>query len=97
MIRIYFYIVILYLLNGFFALAFPFFTTVSTYMIPLSYNNLLPKAPLTVLTLLVFDRIRGINFLKLQQQKVSHTSSFFVYSTDQISAVITQLIEQLAA
>ncbi len=81
----------------FFALSFPFFTTVSTYMIPLSYNNLLRNAPLTELTLLVFDRIKWINFVKLQQQKVSHTSSFFVCSTDQISAVITQLIEQLAA
>ncbi len=58
-------------------LSFPFFATVSTYMIPLSYNNLLPNAPLTELTLLVFDRIRGTNFVKLQQQMVSHIASFY--------------------
>jgi hypothetical protein len=57
-------------------------------MIPLSYNNLLPNAPLTELTLLVFDRIRWLNFVKLQQQMVSHITSFYCkYYLENVSSV----------
>jgi hypothetical protein len=57
-------------------------------MIPLSYNNILPIASLTELTLLIFDRIRGINFVKLQQQMVSHITSFYCkYYLENVSSV----------